>query len=36
VRIRLSFDDGSPVDRPLRVIEAEPQPGDRRTLHPSD
>ena len=29
VTIQLSFHDGTPVDRPLRVIEAEPQPGDR-------
>jgi len=36
VRIQLSFEDGTPVDRPLRVIEAKPQPGDRRTPHPSD
>ena len=36
VTIQLSSEDGTPVDRPLRVIEAKPQPGEQRTLHPPD
>jgi AcrR family transcriptional regulator len=32
VTIQLSFRDSTPADRPIRAIEAKPQPGERRTL----
>ena len=36
VTIQLSFHDGRAVDRPLRAIEAEPQPDEPRTPNPPD